>query len=46
LSSIEAFTAFILKTTVSGSGVSMVSMSSKVALRFETTPCAGLRSRS
>ena len=37
-SSIEAFTAFILNTTVSGSGVSIVPMSLKVALRVDTTP--------
>jgi hypothetical protein len=31
---------------VSGSGVSIVPMSAKVALRVDTTPCGGLRSRS
>ena len=41
-----AFTFFILKTTVVGSGVSIVSMSLKVALRVETTPVGGLRRRS
>ena len=43
---IAAFTAFILKMTVVGSGVSIVSMSPKVALRVDTTPAGGLRSRS
>jgi hypothetical protein len=43
---IAAFTAFSLKTTVSGSGVSIDAISPNVALRVETTPCGGLRSRS
>src|SRR5262245_11083996 len=43
---IEAFTAFILKTTVLASGVSMVPMSAKVACRGDTTPFGGLRMRS
>ncbi len=45
-SSIAAFTAFILNTMVSGSGVSIVPMSENVALRVDTTPCGGLRRRS
>src|SRR5262249_61256345 len=44
-SSIDAFTAFILKMTVLASGVSMVPMSAKVALRVDTTPCGGARRR-
>ena len=45
-SALAEFTAFILNTTVAGSGVSIVSMSANVALRTETTPVGGLRSRS
>jgi hypothetical protein len=45
-SSIAAFTAFILKTTVLASGVSIVPISPNVACRVETTPDGGLRSRS
>jgi len=45
-SSIDAFTAFILKMTVLASGVSMVPTSAKVAWRVDTTPAGGLRMRS
>src|SRR4051812_48240829 len=45
-SSIAALTSFILKMMVFASGVSIVSISAKVALRVDTTPGAGLRRRS
>jgi hypothetical protein len=45
-SSIEAFTAFILKITVLASGVSIEPISAKVAWRVETTPAGGLRRQS
>ena len=45
-SSIEPFTAFMLNTTVSGSGVSIEAISANVAWRVDTTPAGGLRIRS
>ena len=42
----EALTAFSLKTTVAGSGVSMAATSAKRSLRTEITPSGGLAMRS
>ena len=43
---IEASISFILKTTVSGSGVSMAPILASESFRFETTPVGGLPMRS